>query len=71
MAGTLHSILEGRQVRIVPNRGWSSRTFLNDNIERVKDKQEKEDKIVHVLYLGDLDPSQAQLCYFLEHSCIS
>jgi hypothetical protein len=57
MAGTLHSILEGRQVRIVPNRGWSSRTFLNDNIERVKDKQEKECKIVHVLYLGDLDPS--------------
>ncbi len=57
MAGTLHSILEARQVRIVPNRGWSSRTFLNDNIERVKDKQEKEGKIVHVLYLGDLDPS--------------
>lgn len=56
MAGTLRSILEGR-VRIVPNRGWSSRTFLNDNIERVKDKQEKQGKIVHVLYLGDLDPS--------------
>ena len=57
MAGTLRSILEGTQVRIVPNRGWSSRTFLNDNIERVKYKQEKEGKIVHVLYLGDLDPS--------------
>jgi hypothetical protein len=59
MAGTLSSILEGR-VRIVPNRGWSSRTFLNDNIERVKDKQE-EGKMVHVLYLGDLDPSGARM----------
>jgi hypothetical protein len=65
MAGTFQSILEGRQVRIVPNRGWSSRTFLNDNIERVKDKQEKEGKIVHVLYLGDLDPSGDRMYYNL------
>jgi hypothetical protein len=64
MAGTLNSILKGRQVRIVPNRGWSSKTFLNDNIERVKDKQE-EDKIVHVLYLGDLDPSGDRMYYNL------
>ncbi|MGB7955143.1 MAG: hypothetical protein WCF23_14290, partial [Candidatus Nitrosopolaris sp.] len=56
MAGTLDSILDRREIRIVPNRGWPSRTFLNDNIERVK-YQQREGKIVHVLYLGDLDPS--------------
>jgi hypothetical protein len=56
MAGTLDSILDRREMRIVPNRGWPSRTFLNDNIERVK-YQQREGKIVHVLYLGDLDPS--------------
>jgi hypothetical protein len=53
---TFQSILEDREVRIVPNRGWSSLSFKNQNIQRLLTKQE-EGKIVHVLYFGDYDPS--------------
>ena len=54
--GTFQSILKDREVRIVPNRGWSSLSFKNENIQRLLTKQE-EGKIVHVLYFGDFDPS--------------
>jgi hypothetical protein len=54
--GTFQSILKDRHVRIVPNRGWSSLSFLNENIQRLLKKQ-KEGKIIHVLYFGDFDPS--------------
>lgn len=56
LAGTLKSILENRQVRIVPNRGFSSVAFSHDNVERLKHFQ-YEGKTIHILYLGDLDPS--------------
>jgi hypothetical protein len=56
LAGTLKSILGNRQVRIVPNRGFSSVPFNYDNIERLRDFQ-FEGKNVHILYFGDLDPS--------------
>jgi hypothetical protein len=55
-AGTLKSILEDRQIRIVPNRGFSSIAFSHDNIERLKDFQ-YEGKSIHIVYFGDLDPS--------------
>lgn len=54
--GMFQSILEDREVRIVPNRGWSSLSFKNENIQRLLTKQE-EGKIGHVLYFGDFDPS--------------
>jgi hypothetical protein len=56
LAGTLKSILENRQVRIVPNRGFCSIAFSHDNVERLKHFQ-YEGKTIHILYLGDLDPS--------------
>jgi hypothetical protein len=56
LAGTLKSILGNRQVRIVPNRGFSSVGFSHDNVKRLKDFQYKG-KNVHILYFGDLDPS--------------
>ncbi|MFL6507880.1 MAG: hypothetical protein ACJ704_08090 [Nitrososphaeraceae archaeon] len=47
-----------RQVRIVPDRGWTSLTFVNKNIDRLISKQsEKGIKRVIVLYSGDFDPS--------------
>lgn len=57
-ANVLVTILRGRDVIIVPNRGWSSYTFLKNNIERLYDKF-MENKTLHieVLYFGDLDPS--------------
>jgi hypothetical protein len=54
--GTFQSILKGREVCIVPNRGWSSLSFKNENIQRILKKQQ-EGKIIHVLYFGDFDPS--------------
>jgi hypothetical protein len=56
LAGTLKSILEGRHVRIVPNRGFSSIAFSHSNVERVKQFR-YEGKNVHIIYFGDLDPS--------------
>lgn len=56
LAGTLKSILGDRQVRIVPNRGFSSIGFSHDNVKRIKNFQYKS-KNVHILYFGDLDPS--------------
>jgi hypothetical protein len=56
VTGTFRSILKDSEVRIVPNRGWSSLSFKNENIQRLLKKQQ-EGKIVHVLYFGDFDPS--------------
>lgn len=47
-----------RQVRIVPDRGWTSLMFVNKNIDRLISKHsEKGIKRVIVLYSGDFDPS--------------
>jgi hypothetical protein len=48
-----------RQVRIVPNRGWTSLTFVKKNIDRLILKQwyEEDIKRIIVLYSGDFDPS--------------
>lgn len=56
LAGTFTSILKDRQVKIVPNRGFSSVGFSYDNIQRLR-KFQDEGKNVHVLYFGDLDPT--------------
>lgn len=62
MTGTLNSILKDRQVRIAPNRGWSSIEFLHKNIERLeeqisKNKDFERIKDIWILYVGDFDPS--------------
>lgn len=56
--GTLDSIVKraGKDVVVTPNRGHGSLSFVWDNIQRLKEKQ-REGKIIHVLYFGDLDPS--------------
>lgn len=57
-ANVLVAILRGRNVIVVPNRGWSSYTFLKKNIERLYDKfMENRTLHIEVLYFGDLDPS--------------
>jgi hypothetical protein len=56
LTGTFKSILKNRQVKIVPNRGFSSVGFSYDNIQRLG-KFQDEGKNVHILYFGDLDPS--------------
>lgn len=53
---SFRSMVKDRHVRIVPNRGHSSVTFLNRNVDRLKWKQ-SQDKEIIILYFGDTDPS--------------
>ena len=59
MAGTLNSIINiagKREIRIVPTRGQESVTFAWEHVQRLQQKQ-KDGKIIHIRYFGDLDPS--------------
>ncbi|MFL6381088.1 MAG: hypothetical protein ACJ72S_07340, partial [Nitrososphaeraceae archaeon] len=57
-----------RQVRIVPNRGWTSFTFVKKNVDRLLLKQRFWEYIkkVVVLYAGDFDPSGLRMAENLE-----
>jgi hypothetical protein len=57
MAPTLQSILQGLDVRIVPNKGFSGMTFLYENVQRLLNVILEEHKHIHILYYGDFDPS--------------
>ena len=56
MVGTFDSILQDRQVRIVPTRGFPSTTFLHSNIKRLM-KIQDTGKSIYIRYFGDFDPS--------------
>ena len=56
LVGTFESVLKDKGVAIVPNRGFSSVSFMYDNVQRLQEKQE-DHEFIHVLYFGDLDPS--------------
>jgi hypothetical protein len=47
------SILAAHELRIVPTSSWA---YQRNNLLRLKEKT-KEGKKVHILYLGDYDPS--------------
>ena len=66
MAGVFSSVLtESRQVRIIPNGGWSSFSFESKNFKRLRYYQSMGKK-VYVLYYGDYDPSGARMVKNLE-----
>lgn len=44
-------------VRIVPNKGYSSLTFMWENARRLKKIANGEGKKIHIRYFGDFDPS--------------
>ena len=56
MVGTFDSILDGHEVRIVPNKGFASMTFLYENVKRLENYLHRA-REVHILYYGDFDPS--------------
>jgi hypothetical protein len=56
MVGNFQSILQEKDVKIVPNRGFTSWTFLYECMKTLK-KWQDEGKNIHVLYYGDFDPS--------------
>ena len=58
MIGTLQNILGDRQVRIVPFSGYQSVPYMHDTMKRIEENViGRGDGLVHILYLGDLDPS--------------
>ena len=66
MAALISSILtESRQVRIVPNGGWSSETYVRNNISRIERISKKHDE-TGVLYFGDYDPTGLRMVRNLE-----
>jgi hypothetical protein len=58
MGSVVYSIVKkgGMQVVVAPNSGWSSHTFVKDNLDRLL-KQKSNGKEVWVQYYGDSDPS--------------
>jgi hypothetical protein len=58
-------ILEGYDIRVVPNNGCSSMSYRQENIDRLIEKRRTDTdqngnrfyKKVHILYFGDYDPS--------------
>lgn len=57
-AEVLYNILKDHEVVIIPNRGWSSISFLENNIINLGWKlSENQNLHAKVLYFGDLDPS--------------
>jgi hypothetical protein len=58
LADTFESFLEGRDVRIVVNKGYAGWTFLYENANRLQEiLLQNPDKRMHVLYFGDFEPS--------------
>ena len=46
--------LKGLDVIIAPNKGWSSKTFVYNNLQRLKaELTQNPDRKVYVLYMGD------------------
>ena len=56
MVRTFESILDDREILIVPFGGYTSITYHNDNCNRLRKFQDAGKK-VHILYFGDVDPT--------------
>lgn len=67
LAATFDSWLRDLEITIRVNRGYSSWTFIYENVQSLKDKLAVHDKIV-VLYAGDLDPSGVDIERFLREA---
>lgn len=65
LADTVMHFSQERQVRIVVNRGYSGLSFFVDNIKRIK-TYVAQGKAVKILYLGDFDPSGADMDRYIQ-----
>ena len=64
LAQTLSVWLEDKSTIIRVNRGYSSWTFIYNNVRELRETIERHDKVV-ILYLGDHDPSGLDIDRFL------
>ena len=67
LATTIYNWTEDLRVPIRVNRGYSSWTFIYNNVQELKRTLRGHDKVV-VLYLGDLDPSGKDIERFLREA---
>lgn len=65
LADTVETFTEDRQVKIAINRGYSGLSFFVENIKRIK-RQVSAGKQVKILYLGDFDPSGADMDRYIQ-----
>ena len=56
LAGVLEGVCRDLDVRLIPNRGYTSQSMMFKHGQRI-DKAEQDGKEVHIIYLGDHDPS--------------
>jgi len=64
LASTLYSWIGNLDVPIRVNRGYSSWTFIYNNVKNLRWTLEKHDKVI-IYYCGDLDPSGVDIQRFL------
>jgi len=67
LAETLYNWTRGLGVKIRVNKGYSSWTFLWENINELQKVLEKHEKVV-ILYCGDYDPSGTDMDRFLKEA---
>jgi len=67
LASTLQSWLSGKEIPIRVNRGYSSWTFIYNNVQSLKWTLQKHDKVI-IYYTGDLDPSGLDIERFLQEA---
>jgi len=67
MAQTLQAWLADKSITIRVNRGYSSWTFIYNNVCELSEVIEKHDRII-ILYLGDFDPSGLDIDRFLSEA---
>jgi hypothetical protein len=71
LASTFESFLNGRDVRIVINKGFASWTFIHQNAQRLTQiVKEDPDRQIHILYFGDFDPSGEDMDRHLNEALI-
>jgi len=67
LEGTFEKFLQGRDVKIATNRGYSGWSFLYDNCERLKKMLATNTSVkrIYILYFGDFNPSGDDMDRFL------
>lgn len=66
LAKTIESWVSDVKIRV--NRGYSSWTFIYNNIQEIKDMLGDEHERLTIFYLGDLDPSGVDIQRFLQEA---
>lgn len=68
LADTVEQFTGNRQVRIAVNRGYSGLSFFYEGIKRLKQNTDDNDKEIVIKYLGDFDPSGADMDRYIQQT---